>query len=145
MPVVPQVAVGAIVLDDGDILLVKRRTEPAAGTWSLPGGKLELGESLHEAAVREVLEETACKISPRGIAGVVERIVRDDEGAISHHYVIVDLWAAIIDRIDPTASDDAEDARWFAADELSRIGLTPGLYEFLREQGALTGVLPEGA
>lgn len=142
MPDTPLVAVGAIVLDDGDILLVKRRTEPAAGTWSLPGGRLELGESLTEAVVREVKEETALAIEPRGVAGTVERIVRDDEGQISHHYVIVDIWARIIDRADPVAGDDAEDARWFSVEELGKLRMPPGLFEFLRDQGALSGVLP---
>jgi len=141
----PIVAVGAIVLDEGDILLVKRRTEPAAGTWSLPGGKLERGESLAEGVVREVFEETACKIKPHGIAGIVERIVRDDDGGVEFHYVIVDLWAEIVDRIDPKASDDAEDAKWFAVEDLSRLGLTTGLFEFLRERGVLEGVLPSDA
>lgn len=141
----PIVAVGAIVLDEGDILLVKRRTEPAAGSWSLPGGKLERGESLTEALVREVFEETACKIKARGVAGIVERIVRDDDGGVEFHFVIVDLWAEIVDRVDPTAGDDAEDAKWFAVEDLSRLGLPPGLFEFLRERGVLEGVLPDDA
>lgn len=145
MSAAPLVAVGAIVLDEGDILLVKRRTEPAAGTWSLPGGKLERGESIAEAVVREVREETACTIAPRGIAGIVERIVRDDQGGVSHHYVIVDLWAEIVDRIDPLPGDDAADAKWVAVEDLSRLGLTPGLFEFLRDRGALTGTLPADA
>lgn len=138
----PLVAVGAIVLDDGDILLVKRKHEPASGTWSLPGGKLQLGESLADAVVREVREETALTVSPKGVAGTIERIVRDDEGRTSHHFVIVGHWAAIVDREDPTAGDDAEDARWFAVDEITRLKMPPGLFEFLRDQDVMTGSLP---
>lgn len=142
----PLVAVGAIVLDEGDILLVQRKTEPAAGTWSLPGGKVERGESLDEALVREVYEETRCRIKPRSIAGIIERIVRDDDGGVSHHFVIVDLWAEIVDRIDPVPGDDAADAKWFAVEDLSsRAGLTPGLFEFLRSRGVLEGTIPDEA
>jgi ADP-ribose pyrophosphatase len=141
----PVVAVGAIILDEGDILLVKRRTEPAAGSWSLPGGRLERGESLTEALVREVFEETACKVKPHGIAGIIERIVRDDDGGVEFHFVIVDLWAEVVDRADPVAGDDAEDAKWFAVEDLSTLRMTPGLFEFLRDQGALKGTLPADA
>ncbi|TMK50098.1 MAG: NUDIX domain-containing protein [Actinobacteria bacterium] len=81
-------AVGAIVLEKGEVLLVRRNHAPAMGQWSLPGGRVEWGETLREAVAREVREETGVEIDVEGLAGIAERIVPDDEGKVEYHYVI---------------------------------------------------------
>lgn len=144
MATAPTVAVGAIVIDEGDLLLVRRDREPAKGCWSLPGGKLELGESLEEALRREVLEETGLRIEPRGVAGFAERIIRGDDGAVTHHFVIVDYWASTPERKPPVAQDDASEARWVPAGDVRALTLPPGLADFLDDRGALRGRLPHG-
>ena len=134
----PSVAVGAIVIDKGAILLVKREREPARGQWSLPGGKVEIGESLREAIAREVREETGIDIDVDFLIGVAERVVRDDEGDISFHYVILDYVCAPRS-VTLRAGDDVSDARWVPVAELSDLHLTDGLLEFLADRGVLEG------
>lgn len=134
----PFCAVGAIVLDKGALLLVKRDREPARGQWSLPGGRVEPGETLREAIVREVREETGIEIDVDGLIGVAERIVRDDEGAIEYHYVILD-YLCVARSTDIRPGDDASDARWVPVGELADMHLTAGLLEFLSDRGVLEG------
>ncbi len=94
-PAVPLVGVGAVVVDgQGRVLLVKRGSEPRRGHWSIPGGLLEVGESLVEGARREVAEETGLDVTPEAIVEVVERIDRQ-ENRVRYHYVIVDYWASL--------------------------------------------------
>jgi len=134
----PAVAVGAIVIDKGAILLVKRDREPARGQWSLPGGRVELGETLREALVREVREETSVDVEIDGLIGVAERVVRNDDGEISFHYVILDyVCAARTTAV--KAGDDVSDARWIPVGELADMHLTAGLLEFLADRGVLEG------
>lgn len=137
----PLCAVGAIVLERGELLLVKRDREPARNQWSLPGGRVEWGESLREAVTREVREETGIEIEVEGLAGIAERIIPDDEGDVSFHYVIMDFWARPKSR-DIVAGDDAIEARWVDVEELREMGLTAGLFEFLQDRGALEGRRP---
>jgi 8-oxo-dGTP diphosphatase len=134
-------AVGAIVLEKGEILLVRRDHAPALGQWSLPGGRVEWGEALREAVVREVREETGIDIEVEGLAGIAERILPDDGGKIEFHYVILDFWARPKAR-DLRAGDDASEARWVPVAELTEYELTAGLYEFLQDRGALEGRRP---
>lgn len=141
MSQIPVCAVGAIVLDHGELLLVRRDREPALGQWSLPGGRVEWGESLADACAREVREETGIDVEVEGLAGIAERILRDDDGAVTWHYVIHDFWAKARSR-DARAGDDASEVRWVAVDELTTYPLTPGLYEFLQDRGALEGRRP---
>ncbi len=124
------------MLHDGALLLVRRDREPARGQWSLPGGRVKLGETLAEAAVREVREETGIDIDIDGLIGIAERIIRDDDGGIEHHYVIVDF-TANPRTTEVTAGDDAAEARWVPVDDLGQLTLTAGLIEFLSEQGIL--------
>lgn len=138
-------AVGAIVMDKGRLLLVRRDTEPGRGLWTLPGGRVEPGESLREAVVREVREETSVDVEVDGMIGVAERIVRDDDGAVAYHYVILDFVCtrrAAGDAAGPKAGDDAADARWVPVDELPGMKLTDGLLEFLADRGVLEGRKP---
>jgi ADP-ribose pyrophosphatase YjhB (NUDIX family) len=123
----PTVAVGAIVFDAaGRVLLVRRGKPPGVGLWTVPGGRVELGEALTAAVEREVLEETGVRVTCGALVEVVERITT--EGDATWHYVILDYLA----HADPQAAtathgDDAADARWFAIDELDAAPLTEGL------------------
>jgi ADP-ribose pyrophosphatase YjhB (NUDIX family) len=123
---------GAIVRDDdGRVLLVRRGTEPGRGLWSVPGGRVEEGESAAAAAAREVHEETGLRIRVDSLAGVVERAGPGDV-----IYVIEDFHAHPASGADPRAvhaADDAAEVGWFAADELIRMDCVGGLVEALRE------------
>ena len=122
----PVVAVGLVARDRrGRILLVKRANPPARGRWSLPGGRVEAGETMAVAAARELREETGLDAAVGEVAGVVERI---GEG---YHYVIVDLWAELDDDGVPVAGGDAADARLVEPAQLPGFDLSPGLAEFL--------------
>lgn len=142
MEAFPICAVGAIVLRRGSLLLVLRDRPPAAGTWSLPGGRVELGESLEEALEREVLEETGIEIDLDGFAGIAERIVPDDDGKIEYHYVICDFYARQRGTAQPKAGDDAREVQWVKVGDLTGLPLAPGLLEFLRDRGILEGRRP---
>lgn len=90
-PKEPEVGVGAVVLEDNKILLVKRKYPPGAGKWSVPGGHLKLGEPLYRAAVRELEEETGVKAEPKGIINIDELVEVDKNGRIRFHYVLIDV------------------------------------------------------
>lgn len=124
--------VGAVVHDpDGRLLLVLRRNPPSAGTWSLPGGRVEAGEDDAGAVVREVAEETGLEVRPGGLVGTVERPA--PSGGV---FVIQDLRCEVAGgRL--RAGDDAADARWFTAADLRRVPVSPGLLDALGAWGAL--------
>lgn len=127
----PEVCVGAVVVDDDQILLVRRGRGPAFGTWSVPGGRVEGGETLAEAVVRELLEETGLIGVCGPLIGWVERIGDD------HHYVILDFEVTVIDGVDPVAGDDAAEAAWVSLSEVAALTLADGLAEFLHDHGIL--------
>lgn len=127
----PQVCVGAVAVFDESILLIRRGRGPAQGTWSVPGGRVEAGETLAEAVVRELQEET-------GLVGVCESLLGwaeliDDE----HHYVILDFTVTILDDGEPRPGDDAAEARWVPLFEVAELRLADGLAEFLHDHGIL--------
>ena len=129
----PQVAVGAVAVHDGALLLVRRGRGPAAGEWSVPGGRVEPGETLQVAVVREVLEETGLEVVVDRFLGWVERI-RD-----AYHFVILDFAVTVLDSsVQAVAGDDAAEVAWVPLHELSELRLVDGLYEFLREVEVLT-------
>ena len=128
---IPQVAVGAVVIDDDALLLIRRGREPGRGRWSIPGGRVERGETLAHAVVREVLEETGVDCVVGELIGWVERI------SDSHHYVILDFAAVPMSTGDPVAGDDALEARWVPLHEVDQLPLVEGLAEFLAEQGII--------
>ena len=131
MPDRPTVAVGAVVVHDGDLLVIKRGHPPAAGRWSLPGGRVEAGELLVEAVVREVLEETGLEAACGELLGWAERV--DDDG----HFVILDFEATVLERRDPTPGDDAIEALWVPLSDVTDLDLVDGIAEFLHEHGVL--------
>jgi 8-oxo-dGTP diphosphatase len=143
-PAVPRVAVGAILFHADRVLLVERGAPPGVGLWTVPGGKLELGEALADAVVREVREETGLAIACGPLVEVVERF---SDGAI--HYVILDYLATLAAPPpagaappEPVPGDDVRAARWVAWSELAALPLTAGLVPVLeRARVVSTGVV----
>ena len=122
-PDAPVAGVGGVVLDRGKVLLVKRGSQPAKGIWSIPGGAVELGESLHEAARREAWEETNLQVEIGQVATVIDHVVRDEVGRVQYHYVIVDYMAWPIGGA-LQAGTDVRDARWFGLEDLETVPMT---------------------
>jgi mutator protein MutT len=130
----PEVCVGAIAVHDGRLLLVRRGHGPAAGEWSIPGGRVELGETLAEAVVRELVEETGVEGVCDRLVGWVERIDQD------YHFVIMDFFVTVLDPGTLTAGGDAAEAEWVPLDDVPHRRLVDGLAEFLHENG-IVGVI----
>jgi len=129
-PSLPVLAVAAIIVDNGEILLVKRANEPARGKWSPPGGVVELGESLVDAVKREVREECGLEVQVDRLLDVVEVVRRDSKGRIRFHYVILDYLAH------PTGGElrpgeDASEVRWIPLRELGNYEITHSLRELV--------------
>ncbi len=134
LPDRPIAAVGALILREGRVLLVKRGQPPARGEWSIPGGVVEVGETLLEAVIREVSEETGLSVIVGPVVEVVDRIHRDAAGRVEYHYVIADFLCRERDvptlggsPVEPQAQTDVEDARWVAPAELSAYRITERL------------------
>ena len=127
----PLVGVGAIIIDDGRVLLVKRGHPPLAGEWSIPGGVLEVGETLREAAIREAREETCLTVEPADLLGVYDRVMRDDDGRTLYHYVLIDFLCRRVDG-DARAADDADEVRWFTQEEVNELALPEDTAEVIR-------------
>ena len=125
--------VGGVVVHEGKLLLVRRGQEPGKGLWSVPGGRVEAGESLAEACVREVREETGLDVVAGEVVGRLER--PSPSGAT---YVIDDLSCTVVGGTALVAGDDADDARWVTRAELEVLPLTPSLLELLDSWRALT-------
>ena len=126
-PVAPLVGVGAVVVDQGRVLLVRRGAEPLKGHWSLPGGLVELGEGLLQAVVREITEETGLVVEPVELIEVLDRI-HSDAGRVRYHYVIADYLCRVVGGALHAASD-ADAVRWVERAEWldpSPLGLDPG-------------------
>lgn len=128
----PRTAVGAVVFKDDKVLLVRRGRPPARGQWAIPGGNVKLGETLQAAAEREILEETGIVIRARDPVYTFDAIVRDEDGAIQFHYVIVDLAADYIDG-SPRPGDDADEVRWLDAQALDTLPVSPPTLKLLKE------------
>jgi 8-oxo-dGTP diphosphatase len=127
----PQTAVGAIVFREDKVLLVKRSNLPGKGLWAIPGGRVELGETMKQAARREVKEETGVVISPKDPVFVFDVIDRDDQGRIRFHYIIVDLLADYLSGV-PIPGTDASEARWISSQELKELPVSKTTRELLK-------------
>ena len=139
-PPAPQVAVGAVAVRDGRLLMVRRGRPPGVGLWSVSGGRVEPGETLPEAVVREVAEETGLAVTVGAALGHVER--RGDHPE-PYHFVILDFAVEIVGDPTPRAGDDADDVAWVPFAELvgstHRRAVVAGLVEFLVGVGVLDG------
>lgn len=133
-PVRPHVGVGILLTRENHLLLVKRKYNPDAGFWSIPGGHLDLGEKVEIAAEREAFEETGFKVKVSRLAGIIDKIIYDDKGKIEYHYVLINYF---VDQIEgdpnqpPRAADDALDAKFVPFDKLKDYNLTESLIELL--------------
>jgi mutator protein MutT len=140
----PVVSVGAVILDKGRVVLVKRGQEPLKGRWSLPGGVVEAGEALHAAVVREVREETGLAVRVGDVVDVLDRITRDADGRIEFHYVIIDYVCAVAGGSLACASD-ADDARWVERAELGDYDLTTKVAEVIARAFAISALASTGS
>ena len=127
----PEVAVGAIVVDDDRLLMIRRGHGPAAGTWSVPGGRIERGETAAEAVVRELKEETGMDGLCGGLIGWIELIEP------THHVVVLDFRVDLLLDDQPQADSDAVEATWVPLAEVADRNLSPGLARFLAENGII--------
>jgi 8-oxo-dGTP diphosphatase len=119
----PYVGVGAVIVQDGKVLIVKRKYDPLAGQWSLPGGGVELGETLEDSIVREMLEETGLDIEVGPVIEVFDRITRDSNGEVRYHFVLVDYLCWPVGG-ELQAGSDVEDARFVEPADLPHYHLT---------------------
>lgn len=131
-PESPRAAVGAIVMRGGRVLLVERGNPPAQGVWAIPGGSVELGETMREAAEREVLEETGVRIRAGELVHAFDSVVRDDDGRVRFHYVILDFAAEDLGG-EVVAGGDAADARFVSREESRGLRINRATVELLRE------------
>ncbi len=135
-PTRPYLAVSAAIVRDGQVLVVRRARNPALNLYTLPGGAVETGETLAQAVAREVREETSLEIEPVALAGHREVIVRDAQGRIERHFVIL-CFAARWRSGEPVLNEELDDARWLAPSELASLSTTEGLAEIVAEAIAL--------
>jgi ADP-ribose pyrophosphatase YjhB (NUDIX family) len=126
----PYLAVSAAIIRDGKVLVVRRARQPALGIFTLPGGGVETGETLMQAATREVREETSMDIEPVALAGHREAIVRDAQGRVERHFVILCFAARWLSG-EPVLNEELDDARWLDPAALSGLRTTEGLAEIV--------------
>jgi mutator protein MutT len=130
----PEVCVGAIVVRDDRLLMIRRGQAPARGYWSVPGGRVDPGETLAEAVVRELEEETGLEGVCGDLVGWVERI------GSGYHYVILDFAVTVLDDRPPVAGTDAAEAAWVPLHEVAEQDLVDGLAEFLHDHGIIATI-----
>jgi ADP-ribose pyrophosphatase YjhB (NUDIX family) len=135
-PDLPRVGVGAVVLSGDRVLLVRRGGQPSSGKWSLPGGMVELGETTEQAVQREISEECGLRIRVAGVAGVLDRVVKDAEGRVRYHWVLVD-YLAFPESDTICAGSDAAEARWVPVRDVDKLDATDGLLEMIHRAVAL--------
>jgi len=130
-PKQPIVGVGAIIIHDGKMLIVKRGSDPGKGKWSVPGGLVELGETVKEAVEREVLEECNLKVEASHLIDIVDNIIRDKNGRIKYHFIILDFFAKLRGgKLKPNS--EIIEAKWVPIDEVEKYDLTNTFREFMK-------------
>jgi 8-oxo-dGTP diphosphatase len=134
----PELCVGAVVVHDGSLLLVRRGHGPAAGEWAVPGGRVERGETLAEAVVREVREETGLECVCGELLGWAELL---DDDPHQPHFVVLDFVATVLEHGTPAAGDDAAEVAWVVLHEVVERRLVDGLAEFLHEHGIIETIV----
>lgn len=129
-PEQPIIGVGAIIIAKERVLLVKRAHPPIAGQWSIPGGALEIGELVREAAVREAREETGLIVEPGELLGVFDRVLRNSNERVQYHYVLIDFLCKPVGG-ELCAASDAAEVRWFTREELPALNLAQDTHEVI--------------
>jgi 8-oxo-dGTP diphosphatase len=133
----PLIGVGAVIVQNGRVLLIRRGHAPLLGEWSLPGGVLECGETLRQATIREAREETGLIVETADLLGVYERVIRSDDGRVRYHYVLIDFLCRRVEG-DLQAGSDAADVRWFLSEELDALNLPRDTRDVI-QKGFATG------
>ncbi|HXJ88355.1 MAG TPA: NUDIX hydrolase [Candidatus Binatia bacterium] len=128
----PLIGVGSIIIEENRVVLVKRAHPPIQGHWSIPGGVLEVGEMVREAAVREAREETGLVVEPGELLGVFDRILRDHEHRVQYHYVLIDFLCRKVGG-ELRAASDAAEVRWFTREELPALSLAEDTLQVIRK------------
>jgi 8-oxo-dGTP diphosphatase len=136
----PIPAVASVVIKRKKILLVRRGNAPSKGLWGLPGGAVEIGETIVQAAIREVEEETGVKVEVIKYLEALDSINRDDEGRIRFHYVIFEHLAKPVTG-EPRAATDVDDVGWFPIKELDNLNVNPWALKFLRKVFVKEGLI----
>jgi len=131
-PELPLVGVGAIIIEGSRVLLVKRAHPPLQAEWSIPGGVLEVGELIREAAVREAREETGLIVEPADLLGVYDRVLRDAEKRVQYHYVLIDFLCRPVGG-ELNAADDAAEVGWFSREELPALKLAEDTQDVIQK------------
>jgi ADP-ribose pyrophosphatase YjhB (NUDIX family) len=137
-PELPLVGVGSIIIENDRVLLVKRAHPPIQGQWSIPGGVLEVGELIRDAAIREAREETGLIVEPGELLGVYDRILRNPEKRVQYHYVLIDFLCRVVGGEMQAASDAAE-VRWFMREELPALTLAEDTQDVIQKGFAKLG------
>ena len=135
-PALPIVGVGAVIVCNGEVLLIRRANPPLQGEWSIPGGALDLGEKLCDGVAREVKEETGLEVEVGPVLDVFDSIFPDAEGRTQYHYVLIDYLCHIRSGTMAAASD-ASEARWTRPEELDSLGLKQVTVDVIRKALAL--------
>jgi len=130
--------VGALIVESGRVVLIKRGHAPLLGQWSIPGGMLELGETVRQGVEREGLEETSLRVRATELLGVFDRVVLDDARRVLYHYVLIDFLCEVISG-ELQASGDAADARWFTLEEVNALPLALDTSEVIRQALSKSG------
>jgi 8-oxo-dGTP diphosphatase len=138
-PELPLVGVGAVIIENARVLLVKRAHPPLEAQWSIPGGVLEVGEMIREAAIREVREETGLIVEPGDLLGVYDRVLRNAEQRVQYHYVLIDFLCRPAGG-ELQAADDATEVRWYTCEELPVLRLAEDTLDVIRKGFAQLGI-----
>ncbi|MHA1239668.1 MAG: NUDIX hydrolase [Promethearchaeota archaeon] len=135
-PIVPLVGVGVMLTRGNSLLLVKRKFDPDAGYWAIPGGHLDLGERVENAAEREAYEETGFIVKVSKLAGIIDKIMYDDDGKVEYHYVLINYFVEQTEGDsdqEPVPNSDALDAKFVLYEELKNYKLSESLIELLKQ------------